>query len=78
MITVFLRSDAVATVYFAACFVWLLFKGGVDFFAKPGEINDSWIRYVRVRQRRLLSTVSSMCSLSVLLSALGMTRTKQS
>ena len=27
MITVFLRSDIAATIYFAARFVWLLFKG---------------------------------------------------
>ena len=28
MHTVFLQSDTVATIYFAAHFVWLLFKGG--------------------------------------------------
>ena len=28
MITVFLRSDVAATIYFATRFVWLLFKGG--------------------------------------------------
>ena len=30
--------------------VWLLFKGGVYFFAKPADINDGWIRYVRTMQ----------------------------
>ena len=39
-----LRSDAAATIYFAARFVWLLFKGGVYFFGKPRDINDGWIR----------------------------------
>ena len=28
----------------------LLFKGGVYFLGKPGDINNSWIRYVRVRR----------------------------
>ena len=27
----------------------LLFEGGAYFFGKPGDVNDSWIRYVRVR-----------------------------
>ena len=74
MNTIYLRSDAVATIYFAACFVWLLFEGGVYFF---GKLRDSWIRYVRVRWWRLLDTVSSTRSLSVLLSAVGMTHTTQ-
>ena len=47
--TVFLQSDATATIYFAACFMWLLFEGGVYFFGKPGDINDGLIRCVRVR-----------------------------
>ena len=38
-----------ATIYFAVRFVWLLFEGGIYFFGKPGGINDSWIRYKRVR-----------------------------
>ena len=38
--TVFLRSDAAATIYFAGRFVRLLFEGGVYFFGKPGDIND--------------------------------------
>ena len=37
--TIFLRSDAMATIYFTARFVWLLFEGGVYFFGKPGDIN---------------------------------------
>ena len=48
--TVFLQSEAAATIHFAARFVRLLFEGGVYFFGKPGDINDGWIRYVRVRQ----------------------------
>ena len=76
--TVFLQSDAMATVYFAACFMWLLFEGNVYFFGKPGGINDGWIRYVRVRQWRLLDAFSSMRSLSVLVSAMGTTRTTKS
>ena len=39
--TIFLQSDAAATIYFAAHFVQLLFKGGVYFFGKPGDINYS-------------------------------------
>ena len=39
-------------------------KGGVYFFGKPGDIIDGWIRYVQVRQWRLLDTVSSTQSLS--------------
>ena len=42
--TVFLRSDAAATIYFTAHFVRLLFEGGVYFFGKPGNINEGWIR----------------------------------
>ena len=38
--TVFLRSDAAATIYFAARFVRLLFKGSVYFSGKPGDIDD--------------------------------------
>ena len=80
--TIFLRSDAAATIYFAAHFVWLLFdcgytiEGGVYFFGKPGDTNDGWIRYVRVRWWRLLDA-SSTCSLLVLLSAVGTIRTTQ-
>ena len=43
--TVFLRSDAAATIYFTVRFVRLLFEGGIYFFGKPGDINDSWIGY---------------------------------
>ena len=42
--SVFLRSDTVATIYFAARFVRLLFEGGIYFFGKPGDIHDGWIR----------------------------------
>ena len=48
--TVFLRSDAAATIFFAAHFVRLLFKGGVYLFGKPADINNGWIRYVQVRR----------------------------
>ena len=48
--TVFLQSDAAATIYFAARFMRLLFEGGVYSFGKPGDINDGWIRYVQVRR----------------------------
>ena len=47
---VFLRSDTAATIYFAAHFVWLLFEGGVYFLGKPGDVNDGWIGYERVRR----------------------------
>ena len=82
-ITVFLWSDATVTIYFTTRFVQLLFEGGYYsrvtfyFFAKPGDIKDSWIRYIRVGRWRLLDTVSSTRSLSVLLSAMGTTRTTQ-
>ena len=65
------------TSYFTACFVRLPFKGGVYFFGKPGNINDGWVRHVLVRWWRLLDTVSSTRSLSVLLSAIGTTHTTQ-
>ena len=32
---VFFRSDAAATIYFVAHFVWLLFEGNSCFFGKP-------------------------------------------
>ena len=47
-VIVYTVSDAMATIYFTACFVWLVFKDGIYFFGKPGDINDGWIRYVRV------------------------------
>ena len=51
--------------------IWgrLLFEGGIYFFGKPADINNSWLRYIQVRQWQLLDAVSSMCSLSVLLSS---------
>ena len=60
-----------------AHFVQLLFEAGIYFFGKPRDINDGWIMYIQVRQWRLLDTVSSMRSLSVLLSAVGTTHTTQ-
>ena len=46
MYTVFLQSDAAVTIYFAARFVRLLFKGSIYFFGKAEDINDGWIGYV--------------------------------
>ena len=51
-------------------FVRLLFEGGVYFFGKPPNTNNSWIRYIQTIQWRLLDTVISKRSLSVLLSAM--------
>ena len=62
---------------FAAHFVRLLYEGSVYFFGKPRDINDGWIRCIWVRQWQLLDTVSSTCSLSLLLSAVGTTCTTQ-
>ena len=58
--------------FFIASFVWLLFKGSIHFFRKPAGTNNGWISYTQVRRWRLLDTVSSMRSLSVLLSAMEM------
>ena len=41
VITVFLRSDAMATIFLLHLSVWLLFEGSVYFFVKPADINDS-------------------------------------
>ena len=77
--TVFLWSDIAVTSYFAACAAnirgWLLFEGSVYWFGKPGDTNNDWIRYERVRRWRSLDAVRSMCSLSVRLSAKRTTRT---
>ena len=49
---VFLRSDAVATIFFAVRFVRLLFEGGnyskvaSISLENPTDINDGFIRYV--------------------------------
>ena len=34
--------------------MWLLFEGDVYFIGKPADINHGWIRYIQVKQRRLL------------------------
>ena len=65
------------TIYFAACFAWLLFESGAYFFGKPWDVNVGWIGYEQVRRWRLLDAVSSAYSRSLLLSAVGMTRTPQ-
>ena len=79
--TIFLWSDAAAPIYFSARFCAatiqgrLLFEGGVYFFGKPADTNDSWIRYEQTIQWQLLDAFSSKNSLSILLSAVGMSRT---
>ena len=78
MVTVFLQSDAAVTIYFTARLEQLLFEGGVHFLGKLRYFNNSWKRYVRVRQWWLLDTVTSTHSLSVLLSVVGTTHTTQS
>ena len=56
----------------------LLFQGGIYVLESPEtSTTDGWIRYVRVRRWRLLDAVRSTRSLSVLLSAVGTTRTAQ-
>ena len=60
-----------------ARFVRLLIEGGIYFFWKPWDVNDGWMRYVRVRRWQLLDAVSSTHSLSLLLSAVGATCTTQ-
>ena len=75
--TIFLQSDAVATIFSLLAFVWLLFKGGIYFLGKPADINDGLLRYIRVRRWWLLDAVSSVCSLSALLSVVEMTHTTQ-
>ena len=39
--TLFLVSDAAATIYFAVCVVQLLFQGSVDFFGNPADVNNT-------------------------------------
>ena len=53
-----IQLDATATIFSLLAFVQLLFKVSVYIFGKPADINDGWIRYVWVRQWRLLNTVS--------------------
>ena len=73
--TVFLRSDAVGTIYFTARLCGYYLRAVFVYFF--GNINDGWIRYVRVRWWQLLDAVSSTHSLSVLLSAVRTTCTTQ-
>ena len=55
----------------------LLFKGGVYFFGKPGDTNDG-LDKVRTSETVIVARpVSSTCRLSLLLSAMGTTRTTQ-
>ena len=57
----------------------ILFEGGIYFFGKPADIasfpGSLGIRYRRVRRWRLLDTVSSARSPSVMLLAMEMTHT---
>ena len=61
MITIFLRPDATATIYFAAHFVRLLFEGGV-YFAQELQIvwllfeGDHYSMAASVRRFKLEST----------------------
>ena len=70
-----------ANIFFAVCFGvattrgQLLFKGSIYFYGKPEDTDDGWIRYIQVKWWWLLDTVSSTCSLSVLLSVMEMTCT---
>ena len=67
-----------ATVFiFAAHFSVAIIRGQCLFFLKTTDINDGWIRFIQAIQRQLLDAVSSSCSLSVVLSALEMSRTTQ-
>ena len=50
VITVFLRSDAMATIFLLHLSVQLLFEGSVYFFGKPADINDRWIKYIQAIQ----------------------------
>ena len=80
--TAFLWADATATIYFTAplCGYYLkvaTIRGRCFFFGKPGDINDGWIGHERARRWRSLDAVISMCSVSVLLSVVGTTRTTQ-
>ena len=62
--------------FIAVYFVWLLFEGGDYFIGKLADSNDGWIRCMWPIQLGLIDTGSSMCSLSVLLSAMGTTLRK--
>ena len=69
--TVFLQSDPMTTIFFhSSCFAATI-QG--QHLGKPTDINDGWIRYIRVRQWWLLDNFSSTCNLSVLLSVVGTT-----
>ena len=69
--TVFVQSNAMATNYFTARFLRLLFEGGFYFLKKPADIDNCWIGHVQAIQWWLLNAVSSTRSLWVQLSAVG-------
>ena len=50
VITVFLRSDAMATIFLLHLSVQLLFEGSVYLFGKPADINNRWIKYIQAIQ----------------------------
>ena len=54
-------SDVMATILFAACLCTATIRGGYLFFGKPADIFDGWIRYIQIKQCRLLDAVST-CS----------------
>ena len=56
--------------FFATHFSVAIIRGQCLFFLKPADINDDWIGFTQAIRQRLLDSVSSSCSLSVVLSAL--------
>ena len=60
---------------FSFFFCVVTIKSGIYFFQKLADIDNGFIKYVRLRRGQLLDTVSSAClhSLSVLLSTMEMT-----
>ena len=75
-ITVFLRSDVIATIFFFFLFLCSYFsRVAVIFFGKSADINDGLLRYIWVIQWQLSDAVSSKCSLSVPLLAVEMSCT---
>ena len=47
-VVLFLPADTTATIFFAARFLWLLFKGSYYLRAVfiSADINDGWISYI--------------------------------
>ena len=66
-----------ATIYFAGRFVRLLFEGSIYLFGKPGDTNDGLDKVRTSETVTVARPVSSTRRLSLLLSAVGTTRTTQ-